>query len=248
LDAGREGAKKLRLLSSPWSTDNLPPASATLLSVAPRRGLLAAASPDKLVIASTEKVRKAFQEKAGKNDIVADFSPDATLPVPQLRHVAFSTDEDFLVTSAEHGGGLSVYSVDDLLKGNTQPGVQIATDNTSVRALLPNPAPEQAHYMAIVLDSGRLDITDITKGNAKTVHSEGVTCASWSQKGKAIVAGLEDGTASIHLVSSLDQVKGKIPRPPGIDENFMGKYPLWQSPSAVNTNLNSVGGELAEQR
>jgi nucleoporin NUP159 len=147
------------------------------------------------------------------------------LPVPQLRHVAFSTDEDFLVTSAEHGGGLSVYSSDDLLKANAQPGVQIATDNTPVRALLPNPAPEQAHYMAVILDSGRLNITDVTTGNAKTVHSEGVTCACWSQKGKAIVAGFEDGTASIHLVSSLDQVKGRIPRPPGIDESFRGKYP-----------------------
>ncbi|KAF2444261.1 hypothetical protein P171DRAFT_521621 [Karstenula rhodostoma CBS 690.94] len=229
LSAGLEGAKKLKLLPSPWSTDNLPPPSATLLGVAPRRGLLAAASPDKLVITSTEKVRKAFQEKADEWDVVRNFSPDATLPVPQLRQVVFSTDEDFLVTSAERDGALSVYSLDDLLKGNTQPGVQITTNNTPVRALLPNPSPEQAHYMAVILDSGRLDITDVTTGNAKTVHSAGVTCASWSVKGKAFVAGFKDGTASIHLVSSLDQVKAKVPRPPTMDNSYMVSAVNWLS-------------------
>ncbi|KAJ4348408.1 uncharacterized protein N0V89_009782 [Didymosphaeria variabile] len=218
--AGLEGPKTLKLLPSPWPTTNLPPASASLLSVGSRRGLLAAASPDKLVIASTQKIRKAFQEKSAEKDVVTSFIPDATLPVPQLRQVAFSADEDFLVTSAENRGGLSVYSLDDLLKGNTQPGVQIPTENSPVRALLPNPAAEQAHYMAVILDSGRLDITDITTGNARTVHSVGVTCASWSLKGKAFVAGFEDGTASIHLVSSLDQVKGRVPRPPEVGENY----------------------------
>ncbi|KAL1602751.1 hypothetical protein SLS60_006172 [Paraconiothyrium brasiliense] len=218
--AGLERPKTLKLLPSPWPTDNLPPASASLLSVGPKRGLLAAASPDKLVIASTQKVRKAFQEKAAEKDVVTSFMPDATLQVPQLRQVAFSADEDFLVTSAEHGGGLSVYSLDDLLKGNTRPGVQVPTDNTPVRALLPNPAAEQAHYMAVILDSGRLSITDVTTGNAKTVHDDGVTCASWSLKGKAFVAGFEDGTASIHLVSSLDHVKGRVPRPPEVDEKY----------------------------
>lgn len=224
MSAGLQGAKKIKLLPSPWSTDNLPPPSATLLGVAPRRALLAAASPDRLVLASTEKVRKAFREKANEWDVVTNFSPDATLPVPQLRQVVFSADEDFLVTSAENDGGLSVFSLDDLLKGNTQPGMQIATDNTPVRALLPNPSPEQAHYMAVILDSGRLDITDVTTGNAKTVHSAGVTCASWSVKGKAFVVGFEDGTAAIHLISSLDQVKARVPRPPTVDDNYRGKY------------------------
>lgn len=246
LSAGLNGPKKLKLLPSPWPIDNLPPVSATLLSVAPKRGILAAASPDKLVIASTEKVRKAFQEKAEAEDVVTSFSPDATLPVPQLRHVAFSADEDFLVISAENGGALSVYSVDDLLKGNAQPGLQVATDNTSVRALLPNPAAEQAHYMVVILDSGRLDITDVSGGNAKTVHNEKVTCAAWSVKGKAIVAGFEDGTAAIHLVSSLDQVKARIPRPPELGDSHICKC-FSGITFGLKANLNSVGCQLVEQ-
>ncbi|KAK7192868.1 hypothetical protein DPSP01_013164 [Paraphaeosphaeria sporulosa] len=230
LSSGRAGgAKKIKLLPSPWSTDNLPPPSATLLAVAPRRALLAAASPDKLVIASTEKVRKAFQEKGNEWDVVTNFSPDAALPVPQLRQVVFSADEDFLVTSPERDGGLSVYSVDALLKGNTQPDVQIATNNTSVRALLPNPSAGHAHYMAVILDSGRLDITDVSTGNARTVHNAGVTCASWSVKGKAFVVGFEDGTAAIHLISSMDQVKARVPRPSKVDDNYIVSAVNWLS-------------------
>ncbi|KAL5431928.1 hypothetical protein PMIN07_008786 [Paraphaeosphaeria minitans] len=229
LSSGHEGAKKIKLLPSPWSTDNLPPPSATLLAIAPRHRLLAAASPDKLVIASTKKVRKAFQDKANEWDVVTSFSPDAALPVPQLRQVVFSADEDFLVTSAEHGGGLSVYSLPDLLKGNTHPDVHIATNNTPVRALLPNPSAEHAHYMAVILDSGRLDITDVSTGNAKTVHDARVTCASWSVKGKAFVAGFEDGTAAIHLISSMDQIKARVPRPSRVDENYIVSAVNWLS-------------------
>ncbi|KAF1977169.1 hypothetical protein BU23DRAFT_527561 [Bimuria novae-zelandiae CBS 107.79] len=229
LSAGKEGAKKLKLLPSPWPTDNVPPASATLLSVASKRRLLAAASPDKLVVTSTEKVRKAFQETAAENDIVADFTPDIVFDVPQLRHVAFSADEDFLVASSEKKGGLVVYGVDDLLKGNTQPGNQISTNNTAIRALLPNPTPEQAHYMAVILETGRLDITDVVSGNTKSVHDSGVKCASWSLKGKAILAGFEDGTAAIHLVSALDQVKGKVPRPPELGDDYTVSAVNWLS-------------------
>ena len=223
LSAGKQGPKKLKLLPSPWPEDKLPPNSASLLSVASKRGLLAAAAPDKLVVASTHKVREAFRSGATERDVVTDFSPDTTLEVPQLRQVQFSSDEDFLVVSAENGGGLSVYAVDDLLKGKTQPGVQIATNNTPVRALLPNPAPEQAQYMAVVLDSGRLDITDVTSGQAKVVHDSNVTSASWSVKGKALVAGFNDGTAAIHLVSALDKTKANVPRLPELTESSRRK-------------------------
>lgn len=246
LSAGKEGGKKLRLLRSTWPEDDLPPASATLLSVAPRHGLLAAASPDQLVIASTEKVRKAFESAAGEHDVVTDFAPDATIPVQRLRHVAFSVDEDFLVTSAENGGGLDVYAVDDLLKGKAKPGAQIATNNTPVRALLPNPAPEQAHYMAVISDTGRLDIVDISAGEAVTVHDGAVTCASWSVKGKAFVAGFEDGTASIHLVSAMNQVKGKIPRAPEVPDNYRGKDLDLCMENLANLESCSIGSELAE--
>jgi nucleoporin NUP159 len=78
--------------------------------------------------------------------------------------------------------------------------------------------------MAVISDAGRLDVTDITTGQAKNVHHDRVTCASWSVKGKAIVAGFEDGTVSIHLLSALDQIKGKVPRPPELPDNYRGKH------------------------
>ncbi|KAJ4290945.1 hypothetical protein N0V90_010141 [Kalmusia sp. IMI 367209] len=236
LSHGLEGPKKLKLLPSPWPSENAPPASATLLSVAPRRGLLAAASPDKLILASTENVRKAFQQQPGDNDVVTNFSPDATISVPQLRHVAFSSDEDFLVISAESGGGLAVYGVDDLLKGNTQPGNQIST-NAPVRALLPNPAHGQ--YMAAVLDSGRLDIIDIASGATQAVRNSGVACVSWSLKGKAFVAGFNDGTAAVYLVGQYEQEKGRVPRPPEEAEDYTCEYFEYISPTKELTRTVS---------
>lgn len=221
LAQGLEGPKKLQFLPSAWTQANAPPASATLLSVASKRGLIAAASPDKLVIASTEKVRKAFQEKPGEKDIITGFSPDTTIPIQQLRHVAFSSDEDFLVASAENGGGLAVYGVEQLLKGDTQPGNQIPTDGP-VRTLLANPAHGQ--YMAAVSDSGKLEIIDIASSVKQTVRNEGVSCVSWSLKGKAFLAGFSDGTAAVFLVGQYDKPKGVIPLPPGLDEKSTRKF------------------------
>lgn len=77
--------------------------------------------------------------------------------------------------------------------------------------------------MAVILDSGRLDITDVSTGNAKNIRDSRVTCASWSLKGKAFVAGFADGSASIHLVSSMDQVKATIPRPPSLRDTYQSK-------------------------
>ena len=54
------GNDKLRLLPSPWPSDSQPLAAASLLSVASGKGLVAAAGPDTLVIASTERVRETF--------------------------------------------------------------------------------------------------------------------------------------------------------------------------------------------
>lgn len=137
--------------------------------------------------------------------------------MPRLRHVAFSADEDFLIISAENGGGLAVYAVDDLLQQKKEPGQQISTGNVAVRALLPNPAYGQ--YVAVVLDSGRMDVIDVVKNDAHNVRDAGVTCAAWSVKGKAFAAGFEDGTAVI-LMTDSNKHLGTIPRPPEVDENY----------------------------
>jgi nucleoporin NUP159 len=215
-----EGAKKLKLLPTPWPNDDVPPATASLLAVAPKRGLLAAAGPDTLILAYTENVRKAFKKEAGDNDVVTDFTPDVTLPVPQLRHVVFSADEDFLVISAENGGGLAVFAVEDLLQQKNGGEQQIETA-IAVRTMLPNPA--FAQYMAVIQDSGRMDIIDITNGSVKTVKSEGVTCAAWSLMGKAFVAGFADGTATVYMAGSHDE-RGRIPLPPETGKGYTSKF------------------------
>jgi nucleoporin NUP159 len=154
--------------------------------------------------------------------VVTDFAPDVTLPVPRLCQIAFSADEDFLVISGESGGGLAVFAVDDLLQQKKEPELQIETANTPVRAIRMNPNPEFAHYALVVLESGRMDLVDITSKVTTTIQNEGVTCASWSTKGKAFVAGLADGTAIAFKVGDKDAF-ARIPRPKNPGEGYTGK-------------------------
>lgn len=232
---GKAGPKKVKLLSKPWPTTDLPPASATLLSVASKLGLLAAAGPGHLVVTSTEGVRKAFQQKTLSEeitdekdsrlqqrdlDIVTDFTPDVTLPVPTLRHVVFSTDGDFLVISSESNGGLAVFDAAAVAKaGKTDPEMQIETGQLPVRALLPNPTSELAHFFAVVLESGRLMIVNVADGTSKTIRDEGVNCVAWSTRGKALVAGLQDGTCAIHM--NAGDLRGVVPCPPEVGEGYV---------------------------
>lgn len=222
LSQGGAGPKKVKVLPKPWPTNSVPPACASLLSIASKPGLLAAAGPEALVVASTEKVRKAFEGNAADNDVVSDFTPDVTIPVPRLRHVAFSADGDFLVISAEDKGGLAVFNPAEIVKGNQAPSRQIDTDQIAVRTLLANPMPEFAQFFAAVLDSGKLAIINVEDGRTKTLRSDGVTCVAWSTKGKAIVAGLHDGTLAIHITSG--DLKGVIPRPPEVKDTYAGKF------------------------
>jgi nucleoporin NUP159 len=165
-------------------------------------------------------VRKAFSGKAGEWDVISDFTPDVTIPLgdPPLRHVAFSSGGEFLVTSAEGKGGLAVFDVTKLMKGNQAPDQHMQTDGVAVRTLQPNPVPSMEHYMAVVLDTGKLWLVDIAAGQTNTLKDGGVSCATWSSRGKAVAAGLEDGTA--HIYMSNGELKGVIPRPPTVDDNY----------------------------
>lgn len=171
-------------------------------------------------------MRKAFSQKAGEWDVADDFTPDLTIPTPgPLRHVVFSSDGDFLVTSTEKTGGLAVFGVADLKGGNTEPSAHIETDGVAVRALQPNPVPTMEQYMAVVLDTGKLWVVDVDGDKINTLVQEGVTCAAWSSRGKAVAAGSQDGTTSIYL--SDGSLKGTIPRPPEIDENYVVTGIVW---------------------
>ncbi|OQO01722.1 hypothetical protein B0A48_12759 [Cryoendolithus antarcticus] len=221
------GNSKVRLLPTPWSRGQYPSATASLLSIASGRGLLAAAGPDGLVLAGTQRVREAFtggaesqQGGIAAGSGVRDFAPDATLSIPRVSHVAFSSDESCLVVCAEQGGGLAVYDVDAALGGGKEPAFQMPTDGTAIRHLLPNPAKENSHQFAIVLADGKLLLADlkqrqlVSSAAGSPVFSENVSCACWSKLGKQIVAGYSDGHAA--QIDLQGTVKAEIPQPPDL--------------------------------
>ena len=218
-----DGESKLHLLPSPWPADALPSPTSSLLSIASRAGLLAAAGPDCLVIGSTSSIRGSFFTKAPDGGSVKPYAPQLTFPVPRLSQVAFSSDEQHLVLCAADGGGLAVYDVQSLQQGSTQSSFQIATNGIGVRTLIPNPAEGSAHYFAIVLDDGKLMLADLQKqqfahGISGVVLKEQVSCASWSNKGRQLTAGLGDGSAS--QLKPDGSVVGNIPKPPQLQAEF----------------------------
>lgn len=207
---------KLQLVN-PWPSDRHPPTTASLLSIASKAGLVAAADPEKLIVGSTESVRNAYFDNPSLDGKVKPYTPQASIQIPRVNQVVFSSDESSLVIAAEEGGGLAVYDVQALQQGNQQPAFQMSTNGISVRALVPNPAPEVAHLFAVVLTDGKLMIADLkarqlVNGTTGQVFCEGVSCVSWSAKGKQLVAGLADGTAVQY--DPLGNIKAHIPKPP----------------------------------
>lgn len=215
------GETKLQLLPTPWPSDSLPPPPASLLGVASSKGLLAAAGPDVLVLAGTDAVREAF--RAEGSAALKTFEPQLKITVPKLSHVAFSADENVLVVSAIDGGGLAVYEVAGLMNGKTEPSMQIATNNTPLRALIPNPNPDHAEQFAVVTTEGDLLLANLKRGQLESgsngpVMRSGVSCISWSNKGKQIVAGLADGSAV--QLKPTGEIAAEIPRPPALGANM----------------------------
>ncbi|KAL8723492.1 MAG: hypothetical protein Q9225_000225 [Loekoesia sp. 1 TL-2023] len=215
------GEAKLRLLPSPWPADALPPPTASLLSVASQNGLLAAAGPNSVIIARTEAVRKAFAASGDADGSVKSFTPQLTLELGmRISQVAFTADEKFLVLSAENGGGLAVYEVQNLMQGNTQSAFEISTSGTSLRMLLPNPTPDRAELLAVVTVKGELLMANLSSrqfvnGPQGLTLKEGVSCVSWSARGKQLVAGL--GDASCYQLTPEGEGKANIPPPPDLE-------------------------------
>ncbi|KAF2429647.1 hypothetical protein EJ08DRAFT_679808 [Tothia fuscella] len=196
------GQTKIKLVPEPWPKNNLPSSTSSLLSINSRRGLIAAAGPNALVVASTKQVREAFEDRGVKAvKFVKPFnaSQTKTIEVPRLSHVAFTSDGAFLIICGESTGGLAVYNTNSFQGSNDtpQPALMMSTEDVPVRQLVPN--PEIASMVAVVLGSGHLMIAELdtgkfkTGGNGSTVLKEGVSSVSWSVKGKQLIAGLGDG-------------------------------------------------------
>ena len=214
-------------LTSQWSPPPAPTAS--LLSIASRKGLVAAAGPDAVVIASTELVRKAFANPQEGDSEIRSFEPQLRIPFPiRICQLAFTADENYLILSAEQGGGLAVYDVQSLLQGSTQTAFEIPTNGESLRALAPNPSVEKAELCAVVTNEGKLLMAnmkarDFAPGRNGQILRDQVSCIAWSNKGKQLVAGLGDGTV-VQMTPEGD-VKAEIPRPPELNASYFGKPP-----------------------
>lgn len=220
------GDTKLRLLPNPWPSEALPPPTSSLFSIASNKGLVAAASPNTLVIATTDAVRQAYSADGPAENNVKAFTPQATISVPRVSQVAFTADESHLVICAESRGGLAVYDVAAILQGSKETSLQLGTNNTGVRALVPNPAVEFAQYVAIVLTDGSLVIGDLRErqlvnGQGGPKLKDGVSCVSWSTRGKQLVAGLGNGTA--YQMTPDGVGKAEIPRPPQLEGDQHGE-------------------------
>ncbi|KAI9848016.1 MAG: hypothetical protein M1838_000662 [Thelocarpon superellum] len=213
--------RKLRLLPTPWSTDALPPPTASLLSIASAKGLVAAAGPDALVLASTDALRAAFTRETSGDVSTIAFDPQLKIPMQmRISQVTFSSDDQYLVISAEQGGGLAVYEVEALMQGNISTAFELPTNGTALRALSPNPMRERAELFAAVGINGDLMMANLKErrflsGPSGPVLKQGVSCVSWSTRGKQLVAGLGDGTA--YQMTPEGEGKAELPRPPGLD-------------------------------
>ncbi|KAJ4398405.1 hypothetical protein N0V85_006293 [Neurospora sp. IMI 360204] len=207
-------------LTTKWNPAPAPTAS--LLSVASHKGLVAAAGPDAFIISTTESVRKGFEAEQPTEGDIRPFTPQATIPMPlRVSQLAFTADEKYLVLSAEEGGGLAVYDVDALSNGTTQPAFEISTNGEALRSLIPNPASEFAHFCAVITTNGNLYMANLNErqlvsgANGPTLRSQ-VSCASWSTRGKQLVAGMADG--SIIQMTPDGAEQAHIPKPPSLGD------------------------------
>ncbi|KAI2794538.1 hypothetical protein POX_a01137 [Penicillium oxalicum] len=178
-------------------------------------------SPDCLVVATTESVRKAIESASGGEDTkTKPFQPQSTIPLPaRPTHVAFTASDDALILATENGSQITIFQTDTLLQGNAQPALSVSTNGATIRSLAPNPDPSST-LVALVTVNGELLIADLKAGNlvsgaSGSVLRTGVSCVAWSNKGKQLVAGMANGSAD-QLTPDGTQ-KAQLPRPSDLE-------------------------------
>lgn len=188
-----------------------------MLSIASRRGLVAAAGPDYIAFATTESVRKALESPKNGDSDVRNYEPQLKIPMPMaISQLSFTADETYLLLSAENGGGLAVYDVQALLQGSTSSAFELSTGGESLRCLVPNPTVEKSELCAVVTNSGKLHMANLKERAISNPLKTQVSCISWSTKGKQLCAGLAD--ASIYQMTPEGEGKAEIPRPAELND------------------------------
>lgn len=207
-------------LTPKWSP--LPAPTSSLLAVASRNGIVVAAGPNAIYISSTDAVRNAFQTDKDGDSEIRPFNAPNKLSMPmRISHLAFTPDEQYLILSAEQGGGLAVYETQSLLSNHLQSSFEIGTSGEAVKYLAPNPMPELAEFCAVVTTNGNLLMANLKEKslvdgpNGPVIRSQ-VTSVGWSTKGKQLVAGLADG--SIAQMTPDGSEKASIPKPDGLGD------------------------------
>lgn len=211
------------------------------MSIASRKGLVAAAGPDQITIATSETVRKAFE---GEGDEIRDYTPQLKIPMSmRISQLAFTADENYLILSAESGGGLAVYEVQSLLSGSTNSAFELSTNSESLRALAPNPTAEKAELCAIVTTNGNLHMANLKEKQISNSLKDQVSCVGWSTKGKQLCAGLADGT--IHQMTPEGEAKAQIPKPSSVG-NHHGEFDGLQPTNVLLTACSFIPGLAGE--
>jgi nucleoporin NUP159 len=164
------------------------------------------------------------------------FQPHATIPLPaRPTHIAFSPDEQALILATENGPSISIFDTTSLTQENAQAVMQIPTNGVSLRALVPNPDISST-LVALVTVNGDLLIADVKAGTTMPgpngpVLKSGVSCVSWSNKGKQLVAGLADGTG--YQMTPDGTKKDEIPRPSDLEGECHGMFVAYSSDHEV---------------
>ncbi|KAK4950582.1 hypothetical protein LTR66_013919, partial [Elasticomyces elasticus] len=191
------GEKRARVCEQ-WPTTSFPPPYSSLLSIASARGLYAAGGPSAVSIGRTQDVRDTLYKKEGED--VRECAPLVTIRCKRPAHVAFASDESCLVVAEEESTQLEAYSTAALASRQVQKAVTINT-NAPLRAVAPNPSPAEARYFAVINTNGQLLIADLAAGelvqqSGTPILLNSASCVTWSNKGKQVMVGRGDGTAT----------------------------------------------------
>ena len=213
------------------------------------------AGPDCLTTSTTDSIRKAISAPSGKEKVkTKPFQPHSTIQLPERpSHIVFcSGDNAFLL--ATESGQIMVYETSSLSQTNAQPAFSIPTNGVALRTVVPNPAPPgDAHspLVALVTRNGELLIANLQGRNLLSgpnghILKNGVSCVSWSNKGKQLLAGLGDGT--VYQMSPEGDRKDEIPVPPDLEPNCHGEcFPSKLTFSFTCLIISSVVDVLARK-